>query len=265
MNNRICIFLILLLSFSCTGAGQRKHSEIEVVEEEKLGKLEQLLLLPRDSIMDYYDLSNDSISDFPDLSDYTIKSLDLSYNLLDTVIVNFLPKEIVILNLSNNCFYGIFEFKHPEEKDLFKSKNSEEKIWRPDWEKLYEYSTIREIDLSHNRLIGIDIGFPLRKIIISHNDIGYINFNHRNIEYIDISHNPNLSNVVQFDPYVIDTIIWDNIANDKELVPSNLPVPHIDYIILDDSAIQDIMEGTNENLKRMIDSMDHTPQGGELK
>lgn len=252
MDNRICIFLILLLSFSCTGTGQRKQPEIEVVEEQKPGKLEQLILLPRDSVMDYYDLSNDSIFDFPDLSGYTIKSLDLSYNLLDTVIVNYLPKEIVSLNLSNNLLVGFLWFKLDDD-------------WRPDWKKLYDETTIREIDLSHNKLTRVLIVFPLRKIVLSYNNMRYVEFSHFNIEYIDISNNPNLSNVVQFDPYVIDTIIRDNIANDKELVPSNLEPPHINYIILDDSAMQDIMEGTNENLKRMIDSMDRTPPDDELK
>lgn len=220
--NKIYIFLIVLLSFSCTGKGQRKQPESEIVEEKKLSKLELLMLLPRDSVMVYYDLSNDSISEFPDLSDYTIKSLDLSHNLLDTVIVNYLPKGIIILDLSYNYFCKIFKLKIDDD-------------WRPDWKKLYEETTLREINLSHNKLTGIDIGFPLRKIVVSYNDITYIDFSHFNIEYLDISNNPNLSNVVQFDPYVIDTIIRDNIANDKELVPSNWDPGHIDYIFTDDS------------------------------
>lgn len=214
--------MIVLLSFSCTGKGQRKQPESEIVEEKKLSKLELLMLLPRDSVMVYYDLSNDSISEFPDLSDYTIKSLDLSHNLLDTVIVNYLPKGIIILDLSYNYFCKIFKLKIDDD-------------WRPDWKKLYEETTLREINLSHNKLTGIDIGFPLRKIVVSYNDITYIDFSHFNIEYLDISNNPNLSNVVQFDPYVIDTIIRDNIANDKELVPSNWDPGHIDYIFTDDS------------------------------
>ena len=223
--NRIYIFLIVLMAFSCTGMGQRTHAEIEIVEVEKPSKLEQLLLLPRDSIMDYYDLSNDSISDFPDLSDYTIKSLDLSHNQLDTVIVDFLPKEIVTLNLSNNLLRNILRLEFDHKKELALTEEM----------KLYEKTMLREMDLSHNRLTGVNIWFHLRRINISHNDITYINFSHRNIEFIDISNNPNLSNVVQFDPYVIDTIIRDNIANDKELVPSNWCPGHFDYIILDDS------------------------------
>lgn len=220
----INIILLSLLFFYCTQTSGNKQTEEEIVEV-KLTKLEELLLLPTDTVMDYYDLSNDSIIDFPNLSDYTIKSLDLSYNQLDTVIVDFLPKGIITLNLSHNSFCEIFRF-----------------IIDPQWQlhfderkKMYEDATIREIDLSHNKLTGIDIGFPLRKIVVSHNDIIYTDFSHGNIEYLDISHNPNLSNVVQFDPNVIDTIIRNNIANDKELIPSNRILPHIDYIILDDS------------------------------
>ena len=223
--NKIYIYLIVLMAFSCTGTGQKKQLESEVVEEQKISKLERLMQLPRDSVMDYYDLSNDSIVEFPDLSDFAIKSLDLSYNRLDTVIIDYLPREIVTLNLSHNSFYGIFRF-----------------IIDPEWQldfnermKLYKDATIREIDLSHNKLSGIDIGFPLSKIIVPYNDITYIDFSHFNIEYLDISNNPNLSNVVQFDPYVIDTIIRNNIANDKELVPSNWDPGHIDYIYPEDS------------------------------
>ena len=220
--NKIYIFLIVVLSFSCTGKEQKKQFENEVVEKEKLSKLEQLMLLPRDSVMVYYDLSNDSISEFPDLSDYTIKSLDLSYNLLDTIIVNYFPKEMVSLDLSNNLLNGFLWLKIDDDERL-------------DWKKLYNETTLREINLSHNNLSKILITFPLRKIVVSYNDMTYVEFNHGNIEYLDISNNPNLSNVIQFDPYVIDTIIRDNIANDKELVPSNWYPGHIDYIIPDDS------------------------------
>jgi len=223
--NKICIFLIFLLSLSCTGTGQRKQPESEIVEEKKLSKLELLMLLPRDSVMDYYGLSKDSITDFPNLSDYTIKSLDLSYNRLETVIVDYLPKEIVTLNLSNNLFRNFFRFSIDDKLDL---PYSEKK-------KLYHKSTIREIDLSHNSLTRVLIGYPLRKLILSYNDMTYVEFSHFNIEYLDISNNPNLSNVVQFAPNEIDTIIRHNIANDKALVPSNRDLPHIDYIFPDDS------------------------------
>ncbi|RNC64973.1 hypothetical protein [Proteiniphilum sp. X52] len=215
--NRIYICLMLLPLFSCTGGTSQKQTGEHTVAAEKQSKLERLMQLPRDSVIDYFDLSYDSISDFPDLSDYAIKSLDLSNNRLDTVIVDYLPREIVTLNLSYNSFHKIFEFDIDPQWQLTERERR----------KLYDKATIREIDLSHNRLTGIDIGFSLRKIIVSHNDITYINFSHGNIQYIDISYNPNLSNVVQFDPYVIDTVIRDHIANDKKLIPSNW-FPEID-------------------------------------
>ena len=200
----INIILLSLLLFSCTTS--TKQSEEEVVEV-KLTKLEELLLLPTDTVMDYYDLSNDSISEFPDLSSYTIKSLDLSYNQLDTVIIDYMPRDIVSLNLSHNAFEGVFTLRLDPEYIL----SIEER------DNLYDKYTIREIDLSYNDLTRIYITFPLRKIDVSHNDVTYINFSHKYIEYVDVSYNPNLSNVVSFSPMLIDTVIHNNIANDKKL------------------------------------------------
>ncbi|NLX80221.1 MAG: hypothetical protein GXZ03_01465 [Proteiniphilum sp.] len=212
----INILLLFLILFSCTTS--TKQSEEEVVEV-KLTKLEELLLLPTDTVMDYYDLSNDSISEFPDLSSYTIKSLDLSHNQLDTVIVDYMPKDIVSLNLSHNVFEGILDFSiDPKYLLSFEERD-----------KLYDKYTIREIDLSYNKLTYIVINFPLRKIDISHNDIIAVSFEHRNIEYLDISNNPNMSNVVGFVPMLIDTLIHNNIANDKKLRESSI------YILPNDS------------------------------
>lgn len=72
-------------------AGSKKGT-LEHVSVKKLTKLEHLFLLPSDSVMNAYDLSNDSIVSFPDLSAYTIKTLNLSGNLLDTIIPHFCLK-----------------------------------------------------------------------------------------------------------------------------------------------------------------------------
>lgn len=72
-------------------AGSKKGT-LEYVSVKKLTKLEHLFLLPSDSVMNAYDLSNDSIVSFPDLSAYTIKTLNLSGNLLDTIIPHFCLK-----------------------------------------------------------------------------------------------------------------------------------------------------------------------------
>lgn len=80
------IFALLLLS--CNSGSNKRKAEVE-----RFTKLEEFLLLPFDSVMNMYDLSNDSIVDFPDLSSYTIKSLNLSGNLLDTIIPHFYLKD----------------------------------------------------------------------------------------------------------------------------------------------------------------------------
>ena len=71
--------------------GIRKESSKQPLTKE-LTKLKKLFLLPYDSVMVHYDLSNDNVENFPNLSAFTIKSLDLSHNLLDTINPLFLPK-----------------------------------------------------------------------------------------------------------------------------------------------------------------------------
>ncbi|MDO5637299.1 MAG: hypothetical protein Q4G18_08620 [Myroides sp.] len=146
-------------------------------------------MLPKDSVYQYVDLSNDSITKFPDLSDYTIRSLNISHNLLDTLIISYLPKEIGKLDLSWNCFEKTF-------------------LYRDNGIKL------KELNLSNNFLERVDIGETINRIIISYNNITYINLYHKDIHYFDISYNPNLSNVVNFTPSLIDTVIRVGIAND---------------------------------------------------
>ena len=85
---------------------RNKKEVIQQLSVREFTKLEKLYLLPFDSVMNIYDLSNDSIVDFPDLSSYTIKSLNLSGNLLDTIIPHFLPKGLERMNLSNNKYKG---------------------------------------------------------------------------------------------------------------------------------------------------------------
>ena len=49
-------------------------------------------MLPKDSIYEFYDLSNDSIKEFPDLSEYSIKKLDLSRNMIQKMEYKKMPK-----------------------------------------------------------------------------------------------------------------------------------------------------------------------------
>ena len=112
--------------------GIRKESSKQPLTKE-LTKLEKLFLLPYDSVMVYYDLSNDNIENFPNLSAFTIKSLDLSHNLLDTINPLFLPKGLEKLNLSHNLYCGFILIR----------KNT--------------IPYLKELDISHNALNRIDI------------------------------------------------------------------------------------------------------------
>lgn len=192
MRNAGCIFLIAFLLFSCRGSN--KKETVEQVPIRELIKLEKLLLLPHDSVMAMYDLSNDSIKVFPDLSSYSIKSLDLSANLLDTIIVDYLPKQLEQLNLSHNLFKGSLRL---EENEI---------------------SNLRELDMSYNRLKSANIWLPLYKINLSHNDLTIACFNHKNLCYLDVSYNCNMPAEVCFEPTQIDTVIRDGVAEGERLV-----------------------------------------------
>ena len=131
---------------------------------------------------------------FPDLSAFTIKSLDLSYNLLETINPFFLPKGVERLNLSHNLYRGIVRIR----------KNT--------------IPSLKELDISYNAVNRINICEPLFRIILSYNDLTYANFNHKNLQYLDISYNPSLSERVNFEPLWIDTIVRDGVADGKRLL-----------------------------------------------
>lgn len=184
-----------------------KANTLELSQEEiKLTKLEKLLLLPQDSLIFSYDLSNDSLRTFPDLSAYTIKTLDLSGNMLDTIIPHYLPKGLDKLNLSHNKYRG----------QLIILENS--------------MHTLKELDISYNALKTIYVGEPLYRIIVSHNDLVEVDINHRHIQYLDISYNSNMSERVTFSPERIDTIIREGVADGKQLVSPNAPMIVYDFI-----------------------------------
>lgn len=184
-----------------------KANTLELSQEEiKLTKLEKLLLLPQDTLIFSYDLSNDSLRTFPDLSAYTIKTLDLSGNMLDTIIPHYLPKGLDKLNLSHNKYRG----------QLRILENS--------------MHTLKELDISYNALKTIYVGEPLYRIIVSHNDLVEVDINHRHIQYLDISYNSNMSERVTFSPERIDTIIREGVADGKQLVSPNAPMIVYDFI-----------------------------------
>lgn len=203
MNNKknaSFLFLLLLLLLSCQPRIKRESKEEKDVVVKELTKLEQLYLLPNDSVMNAYNLSSDSIIDLPDLSGYTIKALDLSGNLLDTIITQYLPKGLEKLNLSHNRYSG----------QLRIIENT--------------MHTLKELDISYNALVKIYVGEPLFRIIVSHNDLVEVDINHKNIQYLDISYNSNMTERVTFSPERIDTILREGVADGKRLISPNAPM-----------------------------------------
>lgn len=191
MNKIYYVTLIFCLFFSCKG--KDKKEVMPVLSTKELTKLEHLFLLPPDSVIAAYDLSNDSITSFPDLSHYTIKSLDLSGNFLDTLITSFLPKKLERLNLSHNRYKG----------ELNIAENT--------------IPYLKELDVSYNELRGTDIKEPLYRINLSHNDVKVIFFNHDSLRYLDVSYNLRLTSPVTFHPSKIDTVVSKGVEGGKRL------------------------------------------------
>ena len=221
------IFMAIFL-FSCTNnrnnSIEQLDEPIEIVEKEKvivpLSKLNALLLLPQDSIIEHLDLSNDSINFFPNLSSRTIKSLDLSHNQIDTFIIGFLPKGIERLNLSFNLL------RHFDIGGLrVRDRN--------------RVSALTELNLSNNNLTGwfTATQAPIRKLNLSHNDLTGVFFTcficaRENsgiwrVNYFNISHNPRLSSVLDLPYIVVDTLIRNDIADNDwiTLLPPPPPPP----------------------------------------
>ena len=193
------LFYVLTCFLLLSCQVDKKSKVVDVAVSRKMTKLERLYLLSHDSILQSYDLSNDSITHFPNLSKYTINNLDLSGNLLDTIIPRFLPKKLEKLNLSHNQYSGWLKIE----------KNS--------------FSTLKELNISYNKLKRIYVSDPLYRIILCYNDLTDVDINHKNIQYLDISYNSNMSERVTFNPTMIDTIIREGIANGKPLISPNQP------------------------------------------
>ncbi len=187
------LFYVLTCFLLLSCQVDKKSKVVDVSVSGKMTKLERLYLLSHDSILQSYDLSNDSITHFPNLSKYTINNLDLSGNLLDTLIIDFLPKKLERLNLSYNYYKG--------------------KV------KIYENTLpdLKELDISHNELEVIVIFEPLQRIILSYNNFGLISLNHEHLHYLDVSYNSRLTQEVSFEPTQIDTVVREGVAEGKRL------------------------------------------------
>ena len=190
MKALIRLMFIFLLLVSC-----KRVREPDPVPEE-LTKLECLYRIRHDSVVRSYDLSNDSLTEFPDLSMYVISSLDLSHNLLDTIIPERLPLGIEWLNVSHNRLKGALDI---EKKSM---------------------PTLRELDVSHNCFESVYLTNNLRRLNVSHNKIRKLHCG--GMQYIDVSYN-NFEEIsdfilVDFATFLMDTLVHEGIKEGKQIV-----------------------------------------------
>ena len=137
------IYYIIPMAFlllSCSSK-ENKNVLMDTLTPKELTKLEKLMLLPKDSVIAHYDLSHDSLTQIPNISKYTILSLDLSYNQIDTILAKNLPQKLEKLNLSHNKFAGIVRIHRQT------------------------ISFLKEINLSYNKLTFLDCGESLFRIL----------------------------------------------------------------------------------------------------
>ncbi len=214
------IFVGCLLLTSCISQDNtNKDVQKEIIlEEGQTRKIERLKHCSVDSLIEYYDLSNDSIKEFPNLSKYRIRSLNLSYNQLDTIIWEYIPQDLVSLNLSHNKLKGVLSLELPKEESL-----SFDEIRNQ-----YLNLKIKSLDLSYNAINSFLTPFYLRRFNISHNKLNYLYLNCFEMEYLNISYNPHLGNTLDFSTSSVNTIVRDGITNDKSL---KFRSPEINQII----------------------------------
>lgn len=178
-NTTFSIAVILLLLVSCAGPGKIKKDQSNV--KDKITML---------------DLSGRHLTEFPNLRDSSIEILDISNNMisiLDSSAIHKLPRSLKELNISGNRLQGqVYVLK----EDL---------------------PNLTSLNLSYNKLSSIRIGSQLSSLNLSHNKINYINLNVRNLDSLDISYNPELSNLLLFDIDRIKSIKREGILNDEPL------------------------------------------------
>ena len=72
--------------------------------------------------------------------------------------------------------------------------------------------------MSYNNISSYNTVISLKRLAINNNNLESISLGNEKMDFLDISNNPKLSNEMFFDPKYVDTIIHNNIANNKPLV-----------------------------------------------
>ena len=223
--------LIGVVLFTYCNSNSKNKSEnaistkATVSKKDGAGILEKLK--PGDSLPEL-DLSSQGLTAMPDLSPFFIRKLNLSNNKISHFEPEKFPKNLSVVNLSYN---EITISNIIIEKEDLRFKN------------------LKEINLSNNNIKDASFTLNPERIDLSNNNLTYLSFGHRNIKYLDISNNPNMPNVVDFDPDMIATVKRDNISTDAPLIAIWKKKPEVNKGYQVELTEQEIKE-INENMRK---------------
>lgn len=179
--------ILLVFSFlftTCMLHAQNAKME-EIIHNLQVGKL-----------YDEINLSNLNLTAMPDLSSYEIKKLDLSHNKIKDFNQKFLPDHLEKLDLSYNKI-----------EDKFHFIGSKGNIFN-----------LKELNISYNKIRYVVLSNGIvKKLEVNNNELEHLGIGSKHLDYLDISNNPKLNTLVQFDPSIIKTIKKQNIASDAPL------------------------------------------------
>lgn len=215
--------IILFLLLNIFGCKQEKRASklnyIETVKKEK--SINEIISgLSKTDTIKHFDLSNKKLNTLPDLSIYKIESLDLSFNNLDTIPLSKLPSTLIKLNASNNnlIYFISNNYKNCPLNEVKKYDNSN--------------LNLKDINLSNNKLKVIGVNFwpnkkektesNLVKLNASNNQLEHLHIDGE-INYLNVSNNPNLPSEVNFTIKTIDTLFQKN--NTNKLKTKVIPKP----------------------------------------
>lgn len=216
------IYTCFALIFFLISCKKEEHKiSLKAINKEK-SVSEIISELNKSDTILHLDLSHKKLDSLPDLSKFLIKSLDLSYNNLDTIPLNYLPKSLEKLDASYNKLkdFRLLNYKHMDSTLIeFKQIHNTE-------------IDLKEINLSHNQLKIVTIAIwpelkskkwsALKKIDISFNNLGNTGFTGLKLNYLDVSNNPEIKSEVLYSTK-IDTLLQEN--NLECLQTNTIPPP----------------------------------------
>jgi hypothetical protein len=217
---RIFLILIALFIISC-----KKDIEIKphsIKEEKEKSVAEIISELSKSDTITHLDLSHKKLDSIPDISMYKIISLDLSHNNLDTIPLSKLPLTLKKFKCTDNKLrkFMLMNYKNSFIPEMQTYHNSDLQIEEIDLSNnQLEVVTIKVLSIHRNKILP-------KKIIVSNNTIEHLAIND-NINYLDISNNPNINPEVLFAVEKIDTLLQTNnpkVLKTKRIAPPKNPI-----------------------------------------